>query len=94
MSLAVLLEKDAAIETDSPDPVRDALKRMFTNVFDTVVMLKSGKVLSSGNADAKFQSSSVETPSRGFWLVEGICATGAFEDRNSDSGVADNEMSL
>ena len=70
---------------------RDTLKRMFTDVFETVKTLEVGKlsdkIFSSGNADAKFQSSSIDDPLVGFTDAMGTCTGWVFGEKSkSEAG--------
>lgn len=58
----VLLEKYAVMATVSLVwPILVALKTMLTEVFETISSFEGGRRLSSGNAEAKSQSSSAGT---------------------------------
>ena len=62
--LGVLLEKEARIDTsESLLPGLDTWKAILTDVFETIRSLAGGReVVSSGKAEAKFQSSSADVP--------------------------------
>jgi len=59
--LGVLFEKCAWIEMIESSDL-DALNIILTEVFETVKSFERGRLLSSGNAELNFQSSSTEPP--------------------------------
>ena len=81
IKFVVLLEKYAVMATVSLVwPILVALKTMLTDVFETMSSFEGGRRLSSGNAEAKSQSSSAET------LFAGLPVAGA-------TSVVDDDMS-
>lgn len=83
MTLGVLLEKAASIETtEALGSGLETLKEMLIEVFDTATSLEDGKLLgSSGRAEAKFQSSSAVFP----LLDCGCCGAGGLVEAKSNS---------